>query len=152
MMHLDPDFSEFVACLRAHDVRFMVVGGYAVAAHGHPRYTGDLDIWVQPSPDNADRLLAALITFGFGSVGLTVDDFTRPNHVIQLGYPPLRIDLLTSADGVDFEACYADRLEIPIDGVAISFIGLDGLRRNKAASARPQDVADLAALDENRPT
>lgn len=150
MMRLDREFSEFVACLRDHDVQFMVVGGYAVAAHGHPRYTGDLDIWVQRSVDNASRLLAALAAFGFGSVGLTIDDFITPHHVVQLGYPPLRIDLLTSVDGVEFEACYADRLEIVVDGVGVCFIGLDGLRRNKAASARPQDIADLAALDENR--
>jgi len=145
-MHLDRDFSEFIECLRDHDVRFLVVSGYAVAAHGHPRYTGDLDIWVQPSVDNAARLLNALAAFGFGSVGLTANDFTAVNQVIQLGYPPLRIDLLTSIDGVEFESCYASRLDVMVDDIAVSFIGLAELRLNKEASGRPQDRADLAAL------
>ena len=147
-MQLDPDFSEFIAFLRAHDVRFLVVGGYAVAAHGHPRYTGDLDVWLLVSHENADRLLRALDDFGFGSLGLTAEDFTEPGRVVQLGYPPLRIDLMTSADGVSFEECWEQRLEVAIDGAPVPFIGLHDLRRNKMASARPQDVADVAALDE----
>jgi hypothetical protein len=149
-MHLDRDFREFIACLHDHDVRFLVVGGYAVAAHGHPRYTGDLDVWVQRSVDNADRLLRALTAFGFGSVGLTAADFTTPDRVIQLGYPPLRIDLLTSVDGVEFDSSYDGRLDVVVDDIAVSFIGLVELRLNKSASDRPQDRADLAALDEDR--
>jgi len=147
-MQLDRGFREFLECLAGHEVRFLVVGGYAVAAHGHPRYTGDLDLWVWTSAENAESLLRALDEFGFGSVGLVADDFTEPDRVVQLGYPPVRIDLLTSIDGVEFEACFARRVEIVVDGLPVPFIALEDLRRNKASSGRPQDVADLAALAE----
>jgi predicted nucleotidyltransferase len=147
-MQLDRDFKEFLACLAGRDVRFLVVGGYAVAAHGHPRYTGDLDVWVRSSGENAERLIAALDAFGFGSVGLTTDDFTEPGRVVQLGYPPVRIDLLTSIDGVAFDACFERRVEIELDGLVVPFIALDDLRRNKSSSGRPQDIADLAALED----
>lgn len=147
-MELDRDFKEFLACLVAHEVRFLVVGGYAVALHGHPRYTGDLDVWVWTDAENAAGLLSALADFGFGSVGLSSADFTEPNRVVQLGYPPVRIDLLTSIDAVDFEACFARRVDVVIGELSVPFIALEDLRRNKAASGRPQDRADLAALDE----
>lgn len=98
-MNLDPDFSEFIECCLAREVRFLIVGGYAVAAHGHPRYTKDLDVWVLVQPNNADRLLQALEDFGFGSIGLARADFTTPDQVVQLGQPPKRIDLLTGASG-----------------------------------------------------
>jgi hypothetical protein len=103
-MQLDPDFSEFVALLAAHDVRYMIVGGYALAAHGLPRATGDLDAWIWPDPDNARRVLEVLDEFGFGGLEITEDDLTSPDLVIQLGYPPYRIDLLTRIEGVDFES------------------------------------------------
>lgn len=147
-MRLDLDFREFIACCVAHDVRFLIVGGYAVAAHGHPRYTKDLDVWVWVDETNAQRLLDALDDFGFGAVGLTVDDLLEKDAVIQLGYPPKRIDLLTGVDGLTFELCYVDRVVIDIDGTPVPFIDLANLRRNKQASGRPQDLADLAALDE----
>lgn len=147
-MQFDRDFREFLACLAAHDVRFLVVGGYAVAAHGHPRYTGDLDLWVWTGAENAESLLTALADFGFGSMGLVANDFTEPGRVVQLGYPPVRIDLLTSIDGVEFESCFDRRVEVVVDGLSVPFIALDDLRRNKASSGRPQDLADLAALDE----
>jgi len=145
-MRLDRDFSEFIGLLRAHDVRFLIVGGYAVAVHGHPRYTGDLDVWVLVDPINVDRLLRVLDDFGFGAVGLSRDDFLEPDNVVQLGYPPLRIDLLTSLDGVDFNECYPHRVEVDLGEVTAPFISLADLRRNKTASARPQDLADLQAL------
>ena len=147
-MQFDRDFRELLACLAVHDVRYLVVGGYAVAAHGHPRYTGDLDLWVWTAAENAQSLLTALHDFGFGSVGLVVGDFTEPGRVVQLGYPPVRIDLLTSIDGVEFQACFDRRVEITVDGAQVPFIALEDLRRNKAASGRPQDLADLAALDD----
>jgi hypothetical protein len=145
-MRLDRDFSEFIACCIARDVQFLIVGGYAVAAHGHPRYTKELDVWVLVDPENASRLIDALEDFGFGSVGLTTDDLLDTDAVIQLGYPPKRIDLLTSVDGLTFEACYDDRVTIDIDGIPVPFIDLVNLRRNKRATGRPQDLADLAAL------
>jgi hypothetical protein len=149
-MNLDPNFSEFIALLRAHDARFLIVGGYAVAFHGHPRYTGDLDVWLLTEADNARAVLSALEDFGFGGVGLGAEDFTLPDHVVQLGYPPLRIDLLTSIDGVDFEDAYARRVEVQVAGTTVPFISLDDLRRNKEASGRAQDAADLEALEDRR--
>lgn len=98
-MNLNHDFKEFVGYFIAHDVRFMIVGGYAVAAHGHPRYTKDLDVWVWADEGNAERIIAALAAFGFGEVGLSAHDFQQPDAVIQLGHEPNRIDILTSATG-----------------------------------------------------
>lgn len=147
-MKLDRDFAEFIACCLAHDVRFLIVGGYAVAVHGHPRYTKDLDVWVWIGEDNPDRLLRALGDFGFGDVGLMPGDFRQPGRVVQLGQPPKRIDLLTSVDGVEFADCYADRLDVAIEGLPapVPFIDLHWLRVNKQASGRAQDLADLQAL------
>jgi hypothetical protein len=141
------DLKEFVAILNSNDVRYLVIGGYALAFHGHPRYTKDLDIWIENSPGNAEKLLCALTEFGFGSLGVTCADLTKADQIIQLGYPPNRIDLLTSADGLDFAPCYQRRKVADISGIAISFISLPDLKLNKQASARPQDLADLDALD-----
>lgn len=145
-MDLNRDFSEFIACCVARDVRFLIVGGYALAAHGHPRYTKDLDVWLWTDPGNARRLLDALADFGFGSLGLTEDDFTEPGAVVQLGDPPLRIDLLTSVDGVEFGTCWPSRVEIEIGGTVVPFIDVDNLVANKKASGRTQDLADVDAL------
>lgn len=147
-MQLDPDFKEFIECCVDREVEFLIVGDYAVAAHGHPRYTKDLDVWVLIGDGNADRLVLALEQFGFGSVGLTPADFSEPGTVIQLGYPPKRIDILMSVDGVDFASCHERRADVVVEGMAapVPFISLDDLRRNKQASGRPQDLADLAAL------
>lgn len=146
-MELDPNFREFIALLRDHEVPFLIVGGYAVAAHGHPRYTADLDVWVALDPAAAAGLLDALTAFGFGDLDLTVDDFTEVDRVVQLGYPPLRIDLMTSIDGVGFEEAYERRAEVELaDGLQVPFLSLPDLRRNKRASGRPQDLADLEAL------
>ena len=143
---LTPDFKEFAALLNSNAVEYMVVGGYALAAYGHPRYTGDLDFWVGTRTDNADRVLAALAEFGFASLGIRKEDLTSPNQVIQLGYPPARIDLLTSIDGVDFAECYLRRMTALVDGVELGFIGLDDFKTNKKAVGRLKDLADLEAL------
>ncbi len=142
---LNRDFKEFAECLAARRVEYLVVGGYALAAHGHPRYTGDIDFWVRDTPDNLDRLLQALADFGFGSLGLGVADF-EPDTVVQLGHPPRRIDLLTRIDGVEFDACYARRETVELGGLALDFIGLDDFQANKRASGRLKDLADLEAL------
>jgi len=143
---LNRDFREFIESLNASGVRYLIIGGYAVAYHGHPRYTKDLDVWVEPTPENAERMVAALERFGFGSLGLTAADFLDPDKVIQLGQPPIRIDVVLGPAGVEFEACYASRQTQVIDGVAVNFLDLDSLRRNKAATGRPQDLADLEHL------
>lgn len=143
---LNQDFKEFVQSLNDNEVRYLVIGGYAVALHGHPRYTKDIDIWIQMTPENANRMVAALHDFGFGSLGLRAEDFLVPDQVIQLGYPPSRIDLITSPPGVDFETCYDSRVQTVIDGVAVSFIDLENLKKNKRAAGRLQDLADLENL------
>lgn len=141
------DFKEFIQFLNDNYVRYLVVGGYAVALHGHPRYTKDIDIWIEISPENATNLLNALEQFGFGSLGLQLEDFLSQGQIIQLGYPPNRIDLLTSIDGVNFADCYPSRLEINIDNITVSFIDLENLKKNKKASERLQDLADLENLN-----
>ncbi len=145
---LNQDFKEFIQFLNANSVRYLVVGGYAVAVHGHPRYTKDIDIWIEMSSENANNLLKALEQFGFGSLGLNSQDFLTPEQIIQLGYPPNRIDLLTTIDGVDFADCYPSRLEIIVNGITVNFIDLNNLRKNKKASGRFQDLADLENLKE----
>jgi hypothetical protein len=146
-MVLSLDFKEFIELLNANQVRYLVIGGYAIALHGHPRYTKDLDIWIEMTRDNAAQIVRALDQFGFGSLGLKEDDFLVADQIIQLGYPPNRIDLLTSAPGVDFETCYASRVCTDVDGVPINFIDLENLKKNKRSCGRKQDLADLEALD-----
>ncbi len=143
---LNQDFKEFIQSLNDNQVRYLVIGGYAVALHGYPRYTKDIDIWIEMSPDNANRMLQALRQFGFASLDLQPEDFMTPNQVIQLGYPPNRIDLITTPDGVDFVTCYVARLEVEIAGIQVNFIDLENLRVNKRASGRLQDLADLENL------
>jgi hypothetical protein len=145
-MVLNPDFKEFLQLLNDNQVRYLVTGGYAVAFHGYPRYTKDLDIWIELSRDNAQKLIAALDEFGFASLGLSEQDFLEPGTVIQLGHPPNRIDLLTTVTGVDFATCYRSRIVIRVDDSDVSFIDLDNLRKNKQAVGRPQDLADLDNL------
>jgi len=144
---LNPDFKEFIQLLNEHKVRYLVVGGYAVAFHGYPRYTKDIDIWIEMDPSNANQLVEALAQFGFGSLGLTAHDFLEPDTIIQLGNPPNRIDLLTSLSGVEFSTCFASRLEVEIDGEIVNFIDIENLKINKRASGRSQDLADLDHIE-----
>jgi hypothetical protein len=146
---LNRDFKEFVALFNAHAVEYLVVGGYALAAHGRPRYTGDIDLWLRPTHDNAIRALAAMADFGFASLDVTAADLMQPANVIQLGYPPRRIDLLTSIDGVEFASCYARRQVVRLDEVDLPIISLADFKANKRASGRAQDRADLEALDDD---
>ncbi|MBU6233120.1 MAG: nucleotidyltransferase [Acidobacteria bacterium] len=147
-MELDQDFNEFVQLLLANDVRFLIVGGYALAAHGAPRYTGDLDTWLWVNDHNADRMLVVLDSFGFGSLNITREDLLNPDTVIQLGYPPHRIDLLTGIDGVSFDEAWNRRMEVEVNGQQIPFISREDLITNKKAVARPQDLADVAKLEQ----
>ena len=153
-MELNPDFQEFLRSFVDHDVRFLIVGGYALAAHGHPRYTKDLDVWVWTDPDNASRVIEALEDFGFGGLGLSAADFEDPDMVVQLGREPQRIDILTFATGLSFEQAYAARITVEIGGVPVPFISVDDLRTNKLATGRLRDradVADLAGTDSDDP-
>ncbi|MCB8966364.1 MAG: hypothetical protein H6660_05655 [Ardenticatenaceae bacterium] len=144
---LNLDFKEFIQSLNDNDVRYLVVGGYAVAFHGHPRFTKDIDIWVWVDEQNASNLVKALDQFGFASLGLTAADFLEPGIIVQLGYPPNRIDLITSLKGVEFSICYAQRVEETIDGIILPFIDLENLKKNKKAVGRLQDLADLENLE-----
>ena len=144
---LNRDFKEFVKSLNDNDVRYLIVGGYAVALHGHPRYTKDLDVWIDLSPENAANVMRALSQFGFGSLGLQAGDFLIPDQIVQLGYPPNCIDILVTLKGVDFATCYASRIPIEAEGVTVNFIDLDSLRMNKRATGRLQDLADLENLE-----
>ncbi len=148
---LDKDFVEFIECCVNREVKFLVVGGYALAAHGHPRATKDLDLWVLIEPTNADRLVAALGDFGMDSVGLSQSDFLEPGMIVQLGYPPVRIDLLTSATGVIFEDCRERRVGIGVGSVEAGFISYVDLIANKRASGRPQDLVDVEVLERELP-
>jgi hypothetical protein len=145
------DFEELFALFGSHRVKAVVVGAHAVAFHAKPRYTKDIDILVEPSTDNADRLIGALEEFGFAGVGLTRDDFARPGVVVQLGHPPNRIDLMTSVDGVTFEEVWGGRVRGSYGKVSVDFVGLNELIRNKKASGRPQDLADLSWLERREP-
>jgi len=128
-------------------VRYLVVGGYAVALHGHPRYTKALDIWVELSPENAEKILLALEVFGFGALDLKPDDFLEEDQVIQLGFPPNRIDMITALKDVTFKECYKSKLQVIIEDVEINFINLEDLKKNKRATGRPQDLADVENLE-----
>lgn len=147
-MEIERDFKELLALLNSHNVEYIVVGAYALAFHGAPRFTGDLDIFVKPEPRNARRVLAALSDFGFGSVGLSEDDFTRLNQVVQLGVPPVRIDLITSITGVTWEAALSESVTADLDNVPVRFIGRNHFIINKRAIGRKKDLADLEALGE----
>jgi predicted nucleotidyltransferase len=143
---LNPDFKEFIQSLNDNHVRYLVIGGYAVALHGYPRYTKDIDIWIEMTPDNAENMVKALEQFGFASLGLRAADFLAPDQIIQLGYPPNRIDLITTPPGLEFKSCYTARVPVEMDGVTIDFIDLENLKKNKLASGRLQDLADLENL------
>ena len=146
-MVLNKDFREFIQLLNDHNVLYLVIGGYAVAFHGYPRYTKDIDIWIWLDKSNAEKILQVLKDFGFGSLDLTVDDFLDPEKVIQLGYPPNRIDILTDLKGINFKECYSSRVEVKIEGTNINFIDLENLKKNKKALGRHQDLADLENLE-----
>ena len=145
-MKLDKDFNEFVELFVAKGVRFLIVGGYALAAHGYPRATDDIDAWVWANSENAEKIIECLAEFGFGSLNLTTDDFTTLDRVVQLGYPPYRIDIITSISGVEFENAWATRWVIDVDGMQVPFIGRDDLLTNKRATGRPKDLLDVEYL------
>ena len=140
------DFEELFRCLSARHVDAIIVGGHALAFHGRPRFTKDLDVFVEPTPANAERLIQALDDFGFGAVGLTPEDFTAPGRIIQLGVPPNRIDLLTVIDGVTFAEAWEHRVAGHFGAVPVFYLGRDEFIRNKQAVGRPQDLADIDAL------
>jgi len=150
-MKLPPDFREFIELLNSENVKYLIVGGWAVAFHGHPRFTGDLDFFVEASSDNAGRLMRVLGRFGFTGLGLQERDFLEPDRIIQLGRPPRRIDLITGVSGVGFAEAWAGRESARLDGIPVQVIGREALLKNKAAAGRPQDAADLTYMSTDPP-
>ena len=145
-IHLPQDFKEFFQSFNQHEVEYLLVGGYAVGYHGYPRATMDIDIWVASNPENARRVVAALEDFGFGGEVLAEALFLEDDRVIRMGLPPMRIEILTSISGVDFQDAYDERIEDVLDGVAVKLISLQHLKANKLAAARTKDLADLEEL------
>jgi predicted nucleotidyltransferase len=143
---LNRHFLDFLGLLEKHRVEYLVIGGYAVAAHGFPRFTGDLDVFVAISRENARHMLEVFAEFGFASLNLTEKDFLEPDIVIEVGREPMKIQVLTGIDGISFERCRADRIMVEAGGLQIPFIGLDSLLVNKAASNRAKDQIDFAEL------
>ena len=146
MIHLPNDFKEFLQLLNAKKIEYLVVGGYAVALYGYPRATGDIDIWIAISSDTAQRMFDALQDFGFSVPELKKELFLEPGRNIRMGNPPLRIEVLTSIDGVVFSDCFRDRNTVVLENIPVHFISLSDLKKNKLASGRLQDRADVEHL------
>ena len=146
-MPLHPDFRDMLCALFAEGAEFLLVGAFAVAAHGYPRATGDMDILVRPTPENAPRVLRAIRRFGAPLHDLTVEDISNPGIVFQIGNQPWRIDILTSATALTFDEAWPRRFMKRVDDLDLPFVSLEHLIRNKSAVARPQDLADVARLE-----
>ncbi len=147
-MEVQSDFRDLLVLLNEHKVEYLIVGGYALAFHGAPRFTGDIDIFVRPDPANAQRILAALAAFGFSFSNLTLDDFQKPNKVVQLGVPPVRIDLITSLSGVSWEDASSSKDPGTFGDIPVNYIGRKQYIANKRAAGRKKDLADIEALGE----
>ncbi len=146
---MSPDFKDLLSEFNARGVEYLLVGAYALAAHGHVRATGDLDLWVRPDGANAKRVLDALEAYGAPLEGLTAADLSRPDTVFQIGVAPLRIDILTSIDGVDFAEAWAARSTTSFADQPIAVLSVRHLIRNKRAVGRPQDLADVEWLEKS---
>jgi hypothetical protein len=149
---LNRDYNDILSALCAEGAEFLVVGAYAVGVHGIPRATGDIDIWVRPTSENARRVMRALKRFGAALLDLTEEDLATSDTVFQMGMAPSRIDVLTGISGVTFDQAWPSRMTVAIEGLMVPVIGRDDLLRNKAASGRPKDLADLAALGTSQTT
>lgn len=147
-MEIQKDFKELLELFNAHKVEYVIVGSYALAFHGAPRFTGDIDLLVKPDTGNAGKILVALKDFGFGSLNLCEEDFVHIGNVIQLGVPPVRIDIMTSLTGIDWEKAQAGKIVGNYGGVAVCFLGRNEFISNKRAVGRKKDLADIEALDE----
>ena len=145
-IHLPPDFKEFLKLLNAHQVEYLLIGGYAVGYHGYPRATVDMDIWIAMHEANANRIVAVLKEFGFDLPELSPELFLKEWQVIRLGVPPVRIELATTVSGVNFNECYAERVVDMLDEVKVNLISLKHLKANKKACGRHRDLADLENL------
>ncbi|MBU0682813.1 MAG: hypothetical protein ABIH85_03110 [Candidatus Omnitrophota bacterium] len=146
MIRLPKDFKELLKLLNSKKIKYLLVGGYAVALHGYPRATGGMDIWVAVSEINARKMVEVLTEFGFNVPELKENLFLEKNKNIRMGVPPIRIEFLTSIDGVDFTECYKNKQTVAIEGIKVNFISLKDLKKNKKASGRYRDLDDLEHL------
>jgi hypothetical protein len=146
-MVLAPDFDEFIGSLIAHGVEFVVVGAYALAFHGAPRFTGDLDILIRPTVDNAARLLSAVEAFGFPITDLDPELIADPRRMLQMGVPPVQIHIMSGITGVEWDEAWSDRVEGPLGSRSVHYLGRETFLRNKRAAGRPKDLADVDALE-----
>lgn len=146
---LNPDYKDILSCLKEEKVEFLIVGAYALAAHGFPRATGDIDIWVRNSRDNAERIMRALRKFGAPTSDLSESDFVSPDMAVQIGVEPCRIDLLTRISGLEFEAAWANRSSIVIDDIDLFILSRQDLLTNKLSAGRDKDLGDIAWLKRN---
>jgi hypothetical protein len=147
-MEVQKDFKEFLALLNAHEADFMIVGGYALAFHGAPRYTGDIDVFIKPDSKNTQLIMKVLEELGFSSLELSIDDFKKEDSVVQLGLPPVRIDIITSISGVTWEQADASKEPGKYGEVPVFYIGKNQYVANKRAIGRAKDIADIEALGE----
>lgn len=146
---MNPNFRDLLHEFCAVKVEFLLVGAHALAAHGHTRATKDLDLWIRPTQANAKRVISALVRFGAPLQGLREKDLTEPDVVFQIGVDPLRIDILTSIDGLEFDEAWTDRGQVAIEGLEVPVLSREHLIRNKRASGRLQDLADVERLEQN---
>ena len=146
---LNPDFRDMLSCLKEEEVEFIIVGAYALAAHGFPRATGDIDIWVRNSPANASRIMRALAKFGAPLSDISEQDFTAPETVVQIGVQPCRIDLTTGIDGIEFGDAWENKVAVVADGIEIYVPSKADLLKNKLAAGRDKDQGDIAWLRKN---
>jgi predicted nucleotidyltransferase len=145
-IELHPDFKDFLRLLNSHDVRYLVVGGYAVGYHGYPRATGDMDIWIELSEKNSKKVASAFRDFGMPNEAISEGLFLEANKVIRMGESPVRLEVITSASGIDFKECFSNREVLEIDGIPINFISLEDLKKNKRVTGRFKDMEDLEHL------
>ncbi len=145
-IRLPQDFKEFLKLLKEHNVRYLLIGGYAVGFYGYPHATADMDIWIAIHPENANRIVTVLKEFGFDVPELSPQLFLKEKQIIRMGVPPVKLEISTSISGVEFDACYKRRITVELDGVEVNLIGLTDLKINKKASGRTKDITDLENL------
>jgi len=147
-LELAPDFKELLKLFNKNNVKYLLIGGYAVSIHGYIRATNDINLAVASDAENARNIMAALTEFGFGSAGISVELFTRDRNVVRMGVPPVKIEILNYLEGPGFDAAYGRRKTVEVENISINVIGLDDLYANKSAVGRPQDLVDVDKLKE----
>ncbi len=150
-IRLPPDFKELLRLLKEHEVRYLIIGGYAVNYYGYIRATGDMDVWIAIHPENAQKMVMVLKNFGFEhDPSLKPELFLEEKKIIRMGVPPVRLEITTSISGVEFDECYSTRVVDNWDGIEVNIIDLENLKKNKRASGRPKDITDYKKLRQRK--